>query len=94
MHVFRLGEADRPTYQPLDPRAQVDVLALNLLRVCLPYRVRLCLQMPLLGTPAVGARARDTKRLQQGLELQKGRSLASSQDRRSHLARVVINGVP
>jgi hypothetical protein len=29
VHGRRLGKADCPAYQPLDPRAQVDVLALN-----------------------------------------------------------------
>jgi hypothetical protein len=33
VHALRLGKADRPAYQPLDPGAQVDVLALDLLRV-------------------------------------------------------------
>ena len=69
MHVFGLGKTDRPADQPLDPRAQVNVLALDLLRVCLPNRVLLCLQMSLVSTPAVRARARDTKRVQQLLEL-------------------------
>jgi hypothetical protein len=37
------------------------VLALDLLGVCLPHRVLLGLHMPLVGPPAVGERARDTK---------------------------------
>jgi hypothetical protein len=49
VHALCLGKADRPTYQPPDPRAQVDVLALDLLRVFLPNRVLLCLHMPLVG---------------------------------------------
>jgi hypothetical protein len=36
VHMLCLRKADRPAYQPLDPRAQVDVLALDLLGVCLP----------------------------------------------------------
>ena len=64
VHVFGLGKTDRPAYQPLDPRAQINVLALDLLRVCLPDRVLLGLQMPLVGPPAVREIARDTKRLQ------------------------------
>jgi len=49
VHVFGLGKTDRPAHQPLDPRAQINVLALDLLRVCLPDRVLLGLQMPLVG---------------------------------------------
>jgi hypothetical protein len=61
VHTFRLGETDRPTYQPLDPRTQVDVLTLDLLRVFLSNRVLLCRHMPLVGPPTVGEIARDTK---------------------------------
>jgi hypothetical protein len=53
MRAFRLRKADRPAYQPLDPRPQIDVLAFDLLGVCLPHRVLLCLHMPLIGSPAV-----------------------------------------
>src|SRR5712691_1306089 len=63
VHALCLGKADRTAYQPLDPGAQVDVLALDLLRVFLPHRVLLCLHMPLVGTPAVGEIARDAKGL-------------------------------
>jgi hypothetical protein len=56
MHAFRLRKTDRPAYSPLDPRADVDVLALDLLRVGLAHRVLLCLQMPLIGSPAVRER--------------------------------------
>jgi hypothetical protein len=61
VHGRRFGKADCPAYQPLDPRAQVDVLALDLLGVCLPHRVLLSLYMSLVGTPAVGKIARDAK---------------------------------
>ena len=49
VHTFRFGETDRPAYQPLDPRAQVDVLALDLLRVCLAHRVLRGRHMALIG---------------------------------------------
>src|SRR5215471_15923668 len=39
VHMLCLRKANRPAYQPLDPGAQVDVFALDLLRVCLPHRV-------------------------------------------------------
>ncbi len=94
VHAFRLGKTDRAADQPLDPRAQVDVLALDLLRVGLPHRVLLGLHMPLVGPPAVGARARDAKRLQQRLERQKDRVLPSPEHIGQHLACVVVHGVP
>src|SRR6266704_6940343 len=53
MHAFRLRKADRSAYQPLDPRPQIDVLAFDLLGVCLPHRVLLCFHMPLIGSPAI-----------------------------------------
>ena len=46
VHAFRFGETDRPAYQPLDPRAQVDVLALDLLGIFLPHCVLRGLKMP------------------------------------------------
>ena len=94
MHAFRLGEADRPPYQPLNSCAHVDVLALDLLCVGLPDRVLLGLQMPLVGPPTVGKIARDTKRFQQDFELQKGRVLESSTHLGEHGTRVVISRMP
>ena len=89
-----LRKADRPAYQPLDPRAHVDMLALDLLGVGLPHRVLLGCYMPLVGTPAVRKIAHDAKGLQQRFELQKDRGLPSSKHIRSHRARVVLNGGP
>ena len=63
MHTLCLRKTDRPADQPLDPRAQVDMLALDLLCVFLTYRVLLGLHMPLVGPPAVGEIARDAKGL-------------------------------
>ena len=73
VHVFRLGKADSTAYQSLDPRAQVDVLALDLLGVFLPSYVFLCLYMPLHAVrrhPAVREILRDAKGLQQCLQFE------------------------
>ena len=94
VHGRRLGKADRTAHQPLDPRAQVNVLTLDLLRVCLPNRVLLCLHMPLIGSPAVSEIARDAKGLQERFEFSKDRVLPSPKHIGQYLARVVINGVP
>jgi hypothetical protein len=80
VHAFRLRKAHRPTYQPLDPRAQVDVLALDLLRVCLAHRVLRCLHMALVGPPAVSKIARNTKGLSQPLQFEEDRILPSAKD--------------
>jgi hypothetical protein len=37
VHAFRLGKAQRATNQPLDPSPEIDVLALDFLRVLLAY---------------------------------------------------------
>jgi len=50
--------------------------------------------MPLIGSPAVSARARDTKGRHQCLECEKDRLLPSAHDLRQHRARVGINGMP
>src|SRR5438128_12642172 len=78
VHALCLRKTDRPAYQPLDPRAQVDMLALDFLGICLPNRVLLRLHMPLVGPPPSGEIARDTKGLQQRFEFQKDRVLPSS----------------
>ena len=94
MHAFWLRKAERPAYQPLDPRAQVDVLALDLLRVCRPHRMRLCRHMPFVGSPAVSAIARDATGLSQGLPLEKPLVLPMSKDIRHHLPTLVIKRMP
>ena len=54
VHAFWLGKTARPAYQALDPRAQVDVLVLDLLRICLPNCVLLCLHIPFVDLPTIG----------------------------------------
>src|SRR6266700_6165220 len=71
-----------------------DVLAFDLLGVCLPHGVLRCFHMPLIGSPAVRAIARDTKGRQQRFEFEEDRILPSAKDIRQHRACMVINGVP
>ena len=47
VHVLRLGEAQRAAYEALDPSPQIDVFALNFLRVLLAYLMLLGIGMPL-----------------------------------------------
>jgi hypothetical protein len=76
VHTLRLRKADGPAHQPLDPRPQIDVLALNSLHVCLPNDVLLSIHMALVGPPAVGIIPGDAKRLQQRLQAQREARLA------------------
>src|SRR4051794_9013678 len=59
MHALRLGEAQRAADEPLDPGPQIDVFALDLLRVLLAHLMLLGSEMPLVGPPAVGVKLRD-----------------------------------
>ena len=45
VHAFRLGKAQRATNQPLDPGPEIDVLALDFLRVLLAYVMLLWVDM-------------------------------------------------
>ncbi len=89
-----LGTAERPAHPRLAPRAPVDVRALARLRVCLPTRVLLGRPMPLVGSPAVDASAREATRLPQGCARQQDWLLPPSAHRGASLARVGSPGVP
>src|SRR5215813_14214790 len=94
VHLFRLGKAQRATHEPLHPGPEIDVLALDFLRVLLAYVMLLWVDMPLVGTPAVRVKLRDAKGLQELLQLEEDGVFASSEHIRQHLPGVVINGVP
>ena len=80
VHLFRLGKANGATHEPLHPRPEIDVLALDFLRVLLAYVMLLWVDMPLVGAPAIRVKSCDTKGRQQALEFEKDRILASSKD--------------
>ena len=94
MHTLRLGEAQRAADKSLDPGPQIDMFALDFLRVLLAYLMLLSSQMPRVGPPAVGVKLRDAKWCQQRLELQEDVVFSSTEHIRQNLPRVVINGVP
>ena len=81
MHAFRLGKAQRPTYEPREPRAAIDGFALHFLCLGLAYFVLLGVEMSLLGRPAIGITPRDAKRFQQGCQLAQDRILPSPKER-------------
>src|SRR5688572_21119988 len=70
------------------------MLALNFLRIFFANRVLVSLDMTFVGAPAIGIIARDTKRLQQGFQLQKDTILAPAEHIGQHLPCAVINGMP
>jgi hypothetical protein len=65
VHLFRLGKAQRATHEPLNPGPEIDVLALDFLRVLLAYVMLFWIDMPLVGSPAVRVKLRDAKGLQE-----------------------------
>src|SRR5712691_7170826 len=71
VHRRRFGKANGAPYEPLDPGPQVDVFALDFLRVLLAHMMLLWVDVPLVRAPPIGVKAGNTKRFQQGLELQK-----------------------
>ena len=83
------------THEPLDPRAEIDVFALNFLRLGLPHFVLLSVEMSLIGPPpAIRIKPRHAKRLQEGFELHKDRILPPLKDIREHRTTAMINRVP
>ena len=65
-----LGEAQRAAYESFDPGPEMDVFALDLLRVLLAHLMLLGIEMPLISPPTIGVKLRDAKRCQQLLEVQ------------------------
>ena len=94
MHALRLGETNCATHESFDPRPQIEVFALDFLRIGLPHFVLLGVEMPLIGTPPIRIKPRDAKRLQEGFELQKDGILPSPKDVCEHSPTVMIDRVP
>jgi hypothetical protein len=67
VHGDRFGKANGATYKPFNPGPQIDVLAFDFLRILLPHRVRLWVDMPLVRPPSIGVKPCDTKRLSERL---------------------------
>jgi len=51
VHLFRLREANGATHEPLNPGPEIDVLALDFLRILLAHVVLLGIDMPLVSSP-------------------------------------------
>src|SRR5258706_11635528 len=64
MHALRLGETNCATHESFDPRPQIEVFALDFLRVLLAHLMLLGVEMPLVGAPAIRVKPSDAKRCQ------------------------------
>jgi len=58
------GKTDGAPDEPLDPGPQIDVFALDFLRVLLAYVMLLWGDVPLIRAPSIGVKAGDAKRFQ------------------------------
>ena len=92
VHALGLGEAQRAAYESFDPGPEIDVFALDLLRVLLAYLMMLSCEMSLVSPPPVGVKLHDAKRCQQLLELQEDVVLLSSKHIRQDLPCVMMLG--
>ena len=94
VHRRRFGKTNRATHQAFDPGPQIDVLALDFLRVLFANGVLLWVDVPLVRSPSIRVKPRDPKRLQQRLQLQKNGVLSAPEDVGSHVPTVMIDRVP
>ena len=94
VHGCRFGEANGAAYESLDPRSQMNVFALDGLRVLFTDDVLLRGEMPLICPPSISVKAHDTKRLKQLFELQKDRIPSPPKNVRQHGPTGVIDGMP
>ena len=53
VHGDRFGKANSAAHQPFNPGPQIDVLAFDFLRILLPHRVLLWIDMPLVRPPVL-----------------------------------------
>src|SRR5712691_10348807 len=67
MHGRRFGKANCATHKTLDPGPQIDVFALDFLRMLLANLMLLWIDIPLVGPPPIRVKPSETKRLQQCL---------------------------
>ena len=70
VHLFRLRKAQGTTHEPLDPGPELEVLALDFLRILLAHLMLLGSEMPLVGSPSIRVKPRDPKGLKEFLPLQ------------------------
>jgi hypothetical protein len=74
------GETDGTAHQPFNTSPQIDVFALDFLCVLLANPMLFGVNVPLVGTPPIRVIARNAKRLQERLQLEKHSILAAPED--------------
>ena len=94
VHSDRFGKAHGATYKPLHLGPQIDVLAFDFLRILLPHRVLLWVDMPLVRPPSIGVKPCDTERLSERLSFEEDGILPPAKDIREHGATVMVNRLP
>jgi hypothetical protein len=94
VHPRRFGKAKGATHEMLDAGPQLKVFARDCLHGLFSHLLLLGVEIPLVGTSSIGIEARETKRLQQSLPLQKAPILAVSTDISQHLSTGMIHRVP
>jgi hypothetical protein len=94
VHGRRCGKANGPTHETLHPCPQIDVLTLGGLCMLLADFVRLGVDRPLVGAPAIGVKTGHAKRFQPCFQLQKDRILPSPKDIDEYCPTVTIDRMP
>jgi hypothetical protein len=61
MHGRRFGKANRTTHETLDPGPQIDMFALDFLRVLLAHMMLLWIDVSFVSPPSIGVKSCDTK---------------------------------
>ena len=69
VHLSGLREADRLAHQALDPCAQREMFAFQLLRIAFPHFMANRSKMAFVRPPAVGVKPLDSEGPEQGLQL-------------------------
>jgi hypothetical protein len=80
VHGRHFGKANRAAHETLHPCPQIDVFALDFLRLLFAHLVLLGVDMSLVGAPPIGVETAAPKRLQQRFQLQKDVILPSPKD--------------
>ena len=80
MPVLRFGQTEGAAHQPCDPGPHIDALARDFLRVFRAHLLLVGVDVPLVRPSPICVIARDAKRLQQRLQLQKDRILPTPKD--------------
>ena len=71
VHRRCFGKTNCAAHEPLDPGPQVEVFALDFLRVFFANVMLLWVDVPLVSPPSISVKAGNTKRFQQSFQFEK-----------------------